>query len=213
MTPFPHEIVLASASPRRRDLLRQAGFRFRVAASLIDEPPPEGFHSPEAYVAHLAWLKAMDVARREPGFILGADTACCVETKFGAKVLGKPQDRDDAHRILDQLQGTTHSTLTGVCIVLPETPGKLAIVDVVATKVVMRRLSENRLQAYLDTDAWRDKAGAYGIQNEGDPFVERIEGSFSNVVGLPIERITELFTWIAGRGASVTGTAGQLHAG
>lgn len=197
-----NELVLASSSPRRMQLLQEAGIRIRVVPSSIVEPPPTGFHSPTAYVTHLAWLKATDVAHVETGFVLGADTACCL----GDSVIGKPHDRDDAERILRQLQGTKHSTITGIALVFPGSKSdraddtdasircRQAIVDCVATTVWMRKLSDSELRHYLDSNSWEGKAGAYGIQDRDDPFVERIEGSFSNVVGLPMERVQELLS-------------------
>lgn len=188
------EIVLASSSPRRSQLLAEAGYRFRVVPSSVLEPPPCGFSSPEAYVTHVAWLKATEVAKQEQGLVLAADTACCV----GAEVLGKPVDRNDARRILGKLQGTRHRTLTGLCLVFPteclesSTDGRPAVVDSVATTVWMRQLDDARLEEYLDTNAWDGKAGAYGIQDRDDPFVANIDGSISNVVGLPMERLALL---------------------
>lgn len=180
--------ALASASPRRQQLLSLAGYDFDVIPSGVHEPPPEGFASAEAYVTHLAWLKAREVAGRYPGRVLAADTA----TVAGADILGKAADRADAARILKRLMGTTHVTMTGVCLWLPR--ASQCLLACASTEVRMRELSAGELERYLDSGGWEGKAGAYGIQDKDDPFVEAIVGSYSNVVGLPMEKVSSLFT-------------------
>jgi len=181
--------ILASASPRRRQLCEKAGFRFEVKVSKVDEPPTDHFASPEAYASHTAWLKANDVARDSPAnltWVVGADTVVAL----GLQIIGKPSDRTDAERILRSLSGTRHRVITGLCVVLPRE--HVSIVDHVITTVEMKRLTERELSGYLDTNLWEGKAGAYGIQDDHDPFVATCEGSFSNVVGLPMERLREI---------------------
>lgn len=179
--------ILASESPRRRELLEAAGYRFEVMPSGVVEPEPTGFPSARAYVAHVAWLKADAVASEASQWVLAADTA----VEFGDKILGKPVDRSDAERILRALEGTRHRVLTGVC--LARGGADLFVSLVAETLVTMRRLSDSGRAAYLDSRRWEGKAGAYGIQDEGDPFVEAVEGSFTNVMGLPMERLEDLF--------------------
>lgn len=181
--------VLASASPRRSELLREAGYLFRTIVSGVDEPDGNLFSNPASYTLHTAWLKAQGVIGKvtSPEWILAADTAVATTSE----VLGKPVDRDDARRILHLLRGTTHHVLTGVQLYLPSRC--LFLSDVVTTVVHMRFVADTEVEEYLDSGEWRDKAGAYGIQLEREPFVERIEGSFTNVVGLPMERLSELF--------------------
>lgn len=187
MTKVPR-FILASASPRRHDLLAAAGYAFAVVPSSVAEPPPTGFSSAPAYVAHVAWLKAADVTTQAHSWVLAADTVAVVK----GLILGKPSDRADAARILRLLMGTRHQVLTGVCLILPRPA--LALSMVVSTDVAMRRLSEPELEAYLDGGLWEGKAGAYGIQDHDDPFVEAVNGSYSNVMGLPMEKLEALFT-------------------
>jgi len=185
----PEPLILASTSPRRARLLREAGYRFDTAAPSFEEPD-DGHQDvgPAAHAEALAYFKAMSVADRHPGaVILAADTI----TVFGNEVYGKPADRDDARRILQCLSNSTHEVMTGVALLRGVTPLRLIRHDV--TTVRVRPLSDEMLEAYLDTGQWRGKAGAYGIQDQDDPFVERIEGSFSNVVGLPLELVAEMF--------------------
>lgn len=180
-------LVLASSSPRRQWLLEQAGYDFRVTAPAENaecgicshETPPE-------MVARLARQKAADVARRtDRGMVLGADTVAeCL-----GQVLGKPQDRAHAEVMLRRLSGRAHAVYTGIC--LWSRPDDRVLVDVVRTKLVMDPISEEQLQAYLDSGRWEGKAGAFGYQ-DGEDWLRVEEGSESNVVGLPLERLAEL---------------------
>ena len=180
--------ILASGSPQRRRLLHEAGYRFEVEPSRIEEPATDGFATPTAYAAHAAWLKATDVASPRAGrWVLGADTVACV----GSTILGKPVDRSDADGILRLLAGTRHQVITGVCLRLPKP--EVSLVAEVTTEVVMKPLTDFERTGYLDTGLWEGKAGAYGIQDHDDPFVTALEGSVSNVIGLPMERLSELF--------------------
>lgn len=179
--------TLASASPRRSHLLREAGYAFRVVPSQVEEPDPIHFDSPMEYACHTAWRKANDVASRESGWVLAADTVVA----SGKHILGKPTDRDDAERILQMLQGTTHQVLTAICLWLPE-PG-VFLLNAETTVVRMRSIQTDELSDYLDSREWEGKAGAYGIQDRSDPFVEGIDGSYSNVVGLPMELLARMF--------------------
>jgi len=182
------KFVLASASPRRAHLLREAGFEFDVIASPQDEPnsfPPH--MSPVEQAEFLSRFKAESVARIAPGrLILAADTIAAM----GNRVFGKPLDRADAERILRTLCGTTHFVVTGVTLIEGASGSSNTIHDV--TQVTMRQISDSRLDDYLETGSWQGKAGAYGIQDHNDPFVEHIDGSFTNVMGLPMEIVREL---------------------
>lgn len=180
------EWVLASSSPRRAQLLKEAGYRFRVRPSDVEEPPYDHFASGEAYAVHAAWLKATCVAKSESGWVLGADTV----VTLGSMIVSKPSHRKDAERMLRSLMGTRHACITGICLVLPA--GRPALVDHVSTVVEMKRLTEPQLAEYLESGDWEGKAGAYGIQDANDPFVRVVEGSWSNVVGLPMERLAEI---------------------
>lgn len=180
------DFILASASPRRRELCQSAGYRFDVQVSAVNEPPFDHFATPEAYASHTAWLKANAVARPTGPWVLAADTVVAL----GSILLGKPNDRADAECILKMLMGTRHHVITGICLVVPE--HGIALVDHVTTTVEMRPLSTKELDDYLESNLWEGKAGAYGIQDGNDPFVTALEGSFSNVVGLPMERVAEI---------------------
>jgi septum formation protein len=179
-------LILASASPRRRQLLDEAGYSFEVDASGIDEPAPHPSASPEAYAAHLAWRKAAAVARRRrAGLILGADTVCAV----AGEILNKPRDRADAERMIRLQEGRDTEVISGICLYHT---GHHEWVGAIEVSVVrFKPLSESQRRAYLDSRRWEGKSGAYGVQ-DGDPFVSVVRGSFSNVVGLPMERLAAL---------------------
>lgn len=182
------ELILASASPRRAQLLRDCGFVFRVVTPPFDEPDHlPGVTDPAALAEQLSRLKA-EHARPlvSAGVILAGDTVAALQ----GEVFGKPRDRDDARRIISSLAGTTHQVITGITL-LDAASGRSATAHAV-TDVTMRLLSDSELDEYLDSGDWAGKAGAYGIQDHGDRFVTSIDGSFSNVVGLPLELATAL---------------------
>jgi septum formation protein len=175
-------LVLASASPRRADLLREAGIAFQVVPAHIDEAtrPQE---PAEAYVERLARDKAAAVQRQLPGaFVLGADTTVVA----GDEILAKPLEAGDAARMLRLLSGRSHRVLTGVCLLGPSSFLRAAVVS---TVVAFARLSETDITWYVGTGEPLDKAGAYAVQGGASRFVQRIDGSFSNVVGLPMELV------------------------
>lgn len=179
-------LVLASASPRRAELLRAAGFDFDVAPSDTDESALDG-ETPEAHVRRLALQKARRVASDRPGdIVIGADTLVCVDEV----VLGKPRNRDDAEAMLRRLSGRSHDVLTGVAVIR----GTEALSGVERTLVHFAHLGEKDLAWYLDSGEPADKAGAYGIQGLASRFVDRIEGSYSNVVGLPVSLVVRLLS-------------------
>jgi septum formation protein len=173
-------LTLASASPRRRQLLEMLGIPVRVVPSNILEVrrPAE---TPVDYVERLAREKALSVSGR---LVLGADTTVVIRDE----VLEKPIDAADALRMLKKLQGRTHQVVTSVALVAEETIHQATDV----TNVVFRRLSESFLEAYVATGEPMDKAGAYGIQGYGAALVERIDGDFFSVMGLPIRLVLEL---------------------
>ena len=176
-------LILASASPRRADLLREAGVLFRVAPAEIDEAVRPG-ESPESYVERLAREKAGTVHVASPGaFVLGADTTVVV----GGTILGKPADTAEAARMLELLSGRSHRVLTGVALL---GPADFARAAVVSTVVTFGALSEADVAWYVGTGEPLDKAGAYAVQGGASRFVTRIDGSFSNVVGLPMELVS-----------------------
>ncbi|WP_153557595.1 Maf family protein [Roseimaritima sediminicola] len=191
-------LVLASGSPRRALLLRCAGYEFTVrpAAAEVEcgicsrETPPE-------MVARLAYRKALDVAPRcENTMILAADTVAACH----GRILGKPEDRAHAEEMLRLLRGRLHSVYTGIC--LWDTARNRSLVDVSHTQLTMDPVSDDQLQEYLDTQLWEGKAGAFGYQ-DGVDWLHVAEGSETNVVGLPMERLSELLEDFPARSISV----------
>ncbi|HKK22083.1 MAG TPA: nucleoside triphosphate pyrophosphatase [Pseudohaliea sp.] len=177
---FSEPLVLASGSPRRRELLALLELPFSVQAPAVDETPLAG-EAPEAYVARTA----LDKARVVPGdAVLAADTAVIL----GAAILGKPRDRADARSMLERLSGRTHRVLTAVAL----RRGEREWQRTVETTVTFDTLDEARIAVYLDTDEPWDKAGAYAIQGRAGAFVRSLAGSYSNVVGLPLVETREL---------------------
>lgn len=181
-------LVLASASPRRAALMREYGYEFEVTTPPLEEPAfLPGNPAPAQQAEALAYFKARSTAERVQGaVILAADTLVAL----GERVFGKPTDRAHARRILQMLSGTTHDVITGVAILDTTTGDRIIRHD--STAVTMNSLTDTQLEDYLDTGAWKGKAGAYGIQDHGDEFVVRVSGSFTNVVGLPMELVSDL---------------------
>jgi septum formation protein len=179
-------LILASESPRRRELLSSLGLVFEVVPSNGNEPPAGPSETPAAYALRLAEQKAREVAARFPGrAVLGADTVVAVQ----GELLGKPRDPADAKRMLALLAGRSHEVVTGCCLILPDGSAQHLAES---TAVTMRPASQAELLAYAATGEPADKAGAYAIQGLGGFLVERIQGSASNVVGLPLSRVSRL---------------------
>jgi septum formation protein len=175
------KLILASSSPRRRELLRQAGFDFEVRPSSVKESVLPG-EAPEEFARRAAREKALQVACGAPPdtLVLGADTVVVVN----GEILGKPLDAADAAQMLRRLSGATHRVITGVCLI--RAPRQLAAVAHETTFVSFRELDEEEIRAYIANGEPFDKAGAYGIQGLASKFVTRIEGCYFNVVGLPL---------------------------
>jgi septum formation protein len=180
------ELFLASSSPRRLELLKCLGRPFRVVSPNADETVPPGLSAVEV-AEMLAVRKAESVADRlTDGVVLGADTL--VATEDG--IIGKPRDRADAIAILKRLARAPHVVVTGLCLLDARTGRRRVASD--QTRVTLRPMTDAEIEAYVDSGEATGKAGAYAIQETGDRFVERIEGSFSNVVGLPLELLENL---------------------
>jgi septum formation protein len=180
----PAPLILASASPRRRELLTQAGYTFQVQAADIDETRHTD-EDPAAYVQRLALEKAQAIqAIRPEARILGADTTVVLN----GEVLNKPRDREDAARMLRKLSGQSHEVHTGVAYVA----GSLKRQHIETTRVFFTDIPESDLAYYLTTGDSLDKAGAYGIQGYAARWIRRIEGDFFNVMGLPIAAMVRL---------------------
>lgn len=178
------KLVLASKSPRRSEILKNAGYDFMVRVADADETIPDGT-KPEDAVVFLAARKAMAVDRADDETVLGADTIVVLDDK----ILGKPKDREDAYNMLKALSGRVHSVFTGVCII--ENGKSMTFAE--ETQVEFLPLSDEDIYMYINTNDCYDKAGAYGIQGYASKFVRRIDGDYFNVVGLPISAIFEKF--------------------
>ena len=192
------ELVLASASPRRQELLRLIGLPFRVIPSDFDESTLP-LWPPDEHVLRSATAKAEDVAARiEEGVVIGADTIVVVDDQ----VLGKPADADDARRMLRLLSGRSHYVYTGVCVVRRSSGETVRTArDFVRTEVRFCAMSDATIDAYVATGEPLDKAGAYGIQGYGALLVTAIEGCYFNVMGLPLARLRALFRELEGLAA------------
>ena len=181
--PAPPRLVLASASPRRRELLARAGVPFTVASADLDETRRPG-EPPRAYAERLAGEKARACAT--PGaWTLGADTVVIL----GDDILDKPPDEAGARAVLERLAGHTHVVVTACCLLAPD--GRELRVTV-ETDVAMRRLSPAEIAAYVASGEWRGKAGGYAAQGIAAAFIPEIRGSYTNVVGLPLSEVLEL---------------------
>lgn len=183
------QIVLASQSPRRSELLKQLGLSFVIKTSNIDESNSMGLTASEL-VQHLAFEKARIIAEDpsldKESVVIGADT---VVVKDGA-ILGKPQDRDDAFNMLSSLQGCWHEVMTGIAVIDGNSFRYDKSVEI--TRVKMKELKEDTILSYIDSGEPFDKAGAYGIQGLGAVLIDRIEGCYFNVVGLPISKMSDM---------------------
>lgn len=177
-------IILASASPRRAELLQQIGLTFTVCPADIDETPGAG-ETPEGYVERLAREKALAVSRSAPGcLVLGSDTTVVLD----GRILGKPADAGAARVTLAQLSGATHQVMTAVAVARDDRCQSRLVV----TDVEFRALSTDEIDAYIATGEPMDKAGSYGIQGLGGIFVNNLRGSYSAVVGLPLQETAAL---------------------
>lgn len=183
------KLILASASPRRAEILHNAGLPFTVISSAVDETPfPD--ESPRDYVARVAAAKAELVAARAvgPAIVLAADTVVTLDER----ILGKPRSELDARHMLKSLSGRTHTVLTGVMLIRLPDAERMEFVE--STLVEFADLSEDEITRYLDTAEPHDKAGAYAIQGRAGRYIPRIEGCYFNVVGLPIARVQQALT-------------------
>jgi septum formation protein len=180
-------LILASGSPRRAELLRQIGLDFQVIPSEAPEDLPPGL-SPADAVKELALRKASEVARNiSSGVIIGADTVVVA----AGRILGKPSDKAEARTMLATLSGIEHSVFTGLAVL--EVPNGKQMVDCVETKVWFRKLTQAEIDWYVASGEPLDKAGAYGIQGLGAILVEKIDGCYFNVVGLPLGKLVTIF--------------------
>ena len=190
--PLPFRLVLASGSLGRRELLKLHGYTFDVMPSNIPEPTDARLGDCRHYVAEIAWLKAAAVAPQVPdGVVLAADTVGWLN----GKVIGKPDDEADARRIISSLSGTIHELWTGVC--LWHRPSDFQFTWQERSLVRMKKFSDDEITAYLQTRKWEGCSGAYAIQLPDDPYLTVVEGSVSNVIGLPMESLEKALDWLA----------------
>ena len=193
MSGFDNRLVLASASPRRRELLHQVGIPHLVLPTHVPEFQQPG-ETPEAFVTRLAADKAhaaqqrfgMGSRTRARYWFLGADTVVVLNRR----VLGKPQDKEEAHEYLSLLEGTTHEVLTGFAVLCPAL--MFSEIGIERSKVSFESLNSDEIELYLSLSEWADAAGAYKIQGSAAAFVSSLQGSFPNVMGLPIHRICSI---------------------
>lgn len=181
-------LVLASSSPRRRALLRQIGLDFDVIPSTVSEAWDPGM-APEVITRTLALRKAEDVAGRlESGLVIGADTLVLLD----GCILGKPANRQEAVQTLEALSGKPHEVMTALAVI--EVESHRVLMEEESTRVYFREIPRDEIEAYVDTGEPMDKAGAYGIQGKGILFVRRIEGCYTNVVGLPVPKLAAILS-------------------
>lgn len=189
------KIILASASPRRREILDNLGFKYEIITTNAEENVDVSGMSPEKTVQELAIKKGKAVAEKSAddpndlNLIISADTVVA----YNGKILGKPKSREEAKKMLKMLSGKKHSVYTGLCIwkTQPTWSSKGCAVSA-RTDVYFKKLSDEMIEAYLDTGEYKDKAGAYGIQGKGAVLVEKIKGDYFNVVGFPINKFYEM---------------------
>jgi len=183
------KLILASSSPRRAEIFRDAGLNFTVMSSAVDETPIPG-ESPNEYVHRLACAKAELVAARSVGpvIVIGADTVVVLD----GQMIGKPRSAEDARRTLQLLSGRTHSVVTGVMLIRLPDAERRGFVE--TTQVQFSAISPEEISRYLATDEPYDKAGAYAIQGRAGRYVSRIEGCYFNVVGMPLARLWQELT-------------------
>lgn len=187
-------IILASKSPRRQEIISKYIKEFIIVESSVEEVMDDSL-DPAALAMSLAYQKAADVQERveDEDLVIAADTIVVRSTSLGGKnenqrILGKPKNRTDAKNMIQSLEGKTHMVITGIALL----QGGIKVVDHQCTRVRFSAMNEAEVEAYLDAGDYADKAGAYGIQGYAEPFIQGISGSYSNVVGLPVERLYPL---------------------
>lgn len=186
-----HRLVLASQSPRRSELLERAGFEFTVTPLQISEIPDENLNLPDqirdlAVKKADAWWASRKPSEREGNLVLSADTVVV----FEGKILGKPKDRNENEQYLRRLSGRSHDVITAVCLVDGQTGERAVGHDI--SKVIFRKLNDEEIAAYIASGEGLDKAGGYGIQGAAGKFVEKLDGAFDTVMGLPIALVEKL---------------------
>ncbi len=182
-------LILASSSPRRREILENAGYKFEIRPADIDESVPNGI-SPEDAVKMIASKKAYAVRDNcsSNDVILGADTVVCID----GEIIGKPASAEDARNTLKRLSGNTHAVLTGYCLI----KGEKTVSGVEKTEVTFRELTDFEIDEYVASGEPMDKAGSYGLQGKGGLFASGINGDYNNIIGLPISTVSKIIETI-----------------
>lgn len=180
-----HPLILASASPRRKELLHSAGLKFKIVPAHVNEDGIDG-ETPRQHVLRLALAKAMAVARKQPeSFILGADTIVVIDNM----ILGKPRNKIQARQMLERLSGRVHNVFTGFALIHIDSGRKIR--KVVQSAVKFKAISPEEMEWYIACDEPYDKAGGYAVQGRGASFIKNIRGSYTNVMGLPLCEVLE----------------------
>ena len=180
--------ILASASPRRSEILRQLGLRFKVYPCRYPEPQRNRSESPSRYVRRVSRMKVTAVAKSHPNSkIIAADTIVVVNDE----IFGKPSDRREAKDMLLRLGGRRHEVITGLCLATADDPRRVYS-SATCSDVYFRRMSGDEIDWYLNTEEYRDKAGAYGIQGFASLFIDRVDGCYFNIVGFPVSEFAHL---------------------
>ena len=180
------KVILASASPRRKEILQNTKLKFEIQKSDIEEVILEN-ESPESMVVRLEYEKAYDVAQKNKDkLVIGADTIVALDNE----VLGKPKDKEEAYQMIKKLSNKTHKVITGISLI--NISHGMVVNDYVVSLVTFKDLSEDSIKDYINTNESLDKAGAYGIQGYGALLVDNIQGDYFNIVGLPISRLSDL---------------------
>lgn len=180
------KVILASASPRRKEILQNTKLNFDIQKSDIEEVILEN-ESPEDMVVRLAYEKAYDVAQKNKDkLVIGADTIVALDNE----VLGKPKDKEEAYQMIKKLSNKTHKVITGISLI--NISHGMVVNDYVVSLVTFKDLSEDSIKDYINTNESLDKAGAYGIQGYGALLVDNIQGDYFNIVGLPISKLSDL---------------------
>lgn len=187
------KIILASASQRRKELMEKAGYNFSVVVSDIDESGLRFNNlAPADYAGQLALAKALSVAKKYPeSIVIGADTIA----DFEGQIIGKPRDTEHAEQITRKLFSRPHKVITGLAVI--HLKDNLRLVECDTTIVYPRKMTEEKIAEHIKGGTWKDKAGAYAIQETGDEFVEKIDGSLTNVMGLPMELLAKMLDKIS----------------
>lgn len=178
---YMKRLILASASPRRRELIKKVSADFECIAADVEETVPDGTET-EMIPEHLASLKARKIAYTYPdAVVVGCDTIVIAN----GEMLGKPKDEKDAYRMLSMMSGIQHTVITGVCIINNGSENRFSEVS----RVTFKELTDEKIREYISTGEPMDKAGAYGIQTRGSELVEKYEGDYYNIIGLPVDRL------------------------